>query len=509
MTGVVNNLGNINASIDSVRPAIICADYVLGDTSISFHELDALANGIARALASRNYLRGDRIALLAANSPQYIAALLGIMRAGLVAVPINQRLPPALVANATADSGARLAFCDNAGRSVVPDGLEQVSLEAMCLLRFADLGSFQAFAPGIDDPAMILYTSGSTGKPKGIVLSHASQQWVVRTRLQMTPLMGERPLIAAPLYHMNALALSLLTLAASATAVLLPEFSPDAYIAAIQRHRCTWLTAVPSMMAMVLLRKRQLARIDLSHVRAVRLGSAPVSLGLLEQIQRLLPSAQVINAYGTTEVGPVVFGPHPLGLPNPSNSVGCAHPEVCVRLRDDAGNLGTSGTLEVRSPGLMKGYHNLNETALPLTTDGYFVTGDLFHCDADGFYTFAGRRDEMFVSGGENIYPREVEKVLELHPGVQQACVVPIKDEIRGFKPVAFVVRREGAHLSESELKAFVLENAAQYAHPRRVWFVKVLPLAEGNKIDRLALIRKATSLTEPVAVVNRRDLPK
>lgn len=497
MTEIAGNLGVIDGLDDRNRLAIIGVNDVLGDTSITFRELDELANGIARTLASRDFGYGQRIALSAVNSIQYIAALLGIMRAGLVAVPINNKLPKALVEYVIADSGARLVFCDSAGRRAAPEGLEHVSLDGENLARFCDPGPWQAFAPRADEPALILYTSGSTGRPKGVALSHASQSWVVRTRLQATPLRGERPLIAAPLYHMNALALSLLTLASNGTAVLLPEFDPDAYIAAIHRHRCTWLTAVPSMIAMVLLRKRQLARTDLSHVRAVRMGSAPVSPALLEQLQQLMPDVQVINAYGTTEVGPVVFGPHPKALPVPATSVGCAHREVCVRLRDEAGNLGLAGVLEVRSPGLMTGYHNRPELASPFTADGFFVTGDLFRCDADGFYTFVGRRDDMFVSGGENVSPGEVEEMLALHPGVQGACVVPLEDAIRGHKPVAFVVRRDGAEVSESELKAFALERVAPHAHPRRIWFVKELPLASTNKIDRVALIREAISLYE------------
>ena len=167
---------------------------------------------------------------------------------------------------------------------------------------------------------MFLYTSGSTGTPKGVVLSHQSHIWVVETRLA-PDLDRHRYLIAAPLYHMNALALAKLACAAHATIVLLPQFAARAYIEAIGRYRCTWLTAVPPMIAMMLREKELLARTDLSSVEFIRMGSAPVSASLMQAIRRALPQAAVTNAYGTTEAGPVVFGPHPAG-PAAAGNVG-------------------------------------------------------------------------------------------------------------------------------------------------------------------------------------------
>lgn len=133
----------------------------------------------------------------------------------------------------------------------------------------------------------------------------------------------------------------------------------------------------------------------------------------------------------------------------------------------------------------MNGYHNRPEVPSPITSDGFYVTGDVFRCDQDGFYFFVGRTDDMFVSGGENIFPGEVEKMLEGHPDVIQACVVPVEDDIKGTKPVAFVIKREGSELNEEKLKAFSLANAPAYQHPRSIWFVDSLPLASTNKLDR------------------------
>ena len=160
----------------------------------------------------------------------------------------------------------------------------------------------------------------------------------------------------------------------------------------------------------------------------------------MEAIRRALPQAAVTNAYGTTEAGPVVFGPHPKGLPQPEMSVGYPHRRSQLRLVDGENRDADQGVLEMKCPALMNGYHNRPDVTPPFTADGFYITGDVFRRDADGFHYFIGRTDDMFVSGGENIYPADVERMLERHPDVAQAAVVPIDDEIKGQKPVAFVV---------------------------------------------------------------------
>ena len=303
-----------------------------------------------------------------------------------------------------------------------------------------------AVAARPDEPAMFLYTSGSTGVPKGVVLSHQSHIWVVETRLDGQDLSRHRFLVAAPLYHMNALALSKLSCAAHATIVLLPQFpSPRTTSRRSNGYRCTWLTAVPPMIAMMLREHEAMARTDFSSVEFVRMGSAPVSQSLMEALHRALPAAKVTNAYGTTEAGPVVFGAHPRGLPQPAMSVGYPHPKVALRLVDESGHVGDHGALEMKCPAVMLGYHNRPDLPPPITADGFYQTGDVFRRDADGFHYFVGRTDDMFVSGGENIYPGDVERMLERHAAVAQACVVPIEDAIKGQKPVAFIILKPGA----------------------------------------------------------------
>ena len=482
-----SNLGDlIRRDRDLGKVAIIDLGGEASPREFSFAQLDAAANGVARALSKRGLRRGDRVALLAANRAEYIAAYYGIMRAGLVAVPVNFKFPRATIHFILRDAGAKFLFCDTAPAADGPPGIERVTFGAD-FDDFVDPGPFIPIAPRENEPAMFLYTSGSTGTPKGVVLSHQSHIWVVETRLA-AGLDRHRYLIAAPLYHMNALALAKLACAACATIVLLPQFSAPAYIEAIGRYRCTWLTAVPPMIAMMLRETALMQATDLASVEFVRMGSAPVSAALMAALHEALPRASVNNAYGTTEAGPVVFGPHPMGLPQPELSVGYPHPKVALRLIDGSNRDAAQGVLEMKCPALMLGYHNRPDVPPPVTADGFYITGDVFRRDADGFHYFVGRTDDMFVSGGENIYPADVERMLERHPDIAQAAVVPIDDDIKGQKPVAFVIKKPGRALDGEAVKHFALSNAPAYQHPRFVWFVDELPLASTNKVDRAAL---------------------
>ena len=495
------NLGDlIPRDRDLDKVAIIDLGGEQSPREFTYRALDAMANGVARALLKRGLKRGERVAILSVNRAEYLAAYYGIMRAGLVAVPVNFKFPRKTIDFIVHDAGAKLIFCDSGRRASCPPDLSVVCFGAQgaeSFEAFLDPGPFEAIVPAQDEPAMFLYTSGSTGVPKGVVLSHQSHIWVVETRLEGQDLSRHRYLIAAPLYHMNALALAKLACAAHATIVLLPQFNARDYIAAIGRWRCTWLTAVPPMIAMMLRESDLLARTDLSSVEFVRMGSAPVSLSLLHALKRALPRAAVTNAYGTTEGGPVVFGPHPKGLPQPELSVGYPHPKVAVRLVDGENRNAEQGVLEMKSPATMLGYHNRPDVPKPITPDGFYITGDVFRRDENGFHYFVGRSDDMFVSGGENIYPADVERMLERHPAVSHAAVVPVDDEIKGTKPVAFVILKPGHSATEDDIKRFALENAPAYAHPRSVWFVDELPLASTNKVDRAALRAMAEERVE------------
>jgi acyl-CoA synthetase (AMP-forming)/AMP-acid ligase II len=409
------------------------------------------------------------------------------MRAGVVPVPINVKLSADAVSYITFDSGARLVFAEPESKRLVPGGMciiEFGGTGSDGLEAFLDNGSFSAFEPSPDSVAIQCYTSGSTGRPKGVLLTHYGQNWSRRI-LAHTRATTERDviLVAAPLYHKNALNAIKQGLTAGATLPLLPHFSAERYIEAIGRYRCTVISGVPTMMAMVLARKDLLNKIETSSVRTVMMGSAKSSPQLLRELKENFRNATPLVVYGVTEGGPVPLGPHPEGKPRPPSSIGMPYPGTEAKLV--GGSDADEGELAVKNPGLMLGYHNLPAETAERLRDGWYFTGDICRRDENGFYYFVGRNDDMFVCGGENIFPIEVETLLERHPAVHQALVMPFDHEMKGQVPYAFVVLRASAQAAEEDLKQFALANGPAYQHPRRVFFLQQLPLAGTNKIDK------------------------
>jgi long-chain acyl-CoA synthetase len=466
-------------------------------------QIDSLADACARGLLQRGLSRGDAVALMSANRAEFLVAYLGAMRAGLVAVPVNHKLAPETIAFILSDCGAKFAFVDAQRASLIPGELPSVEMGGPAWKAFLDFGEFESVVPASDECAMILYTSGSTGRPKGVQLSHAGQLWALEVRNRArTSFDDERIIVAAPLFHMNALASCKFALSAGASLVLLPQFEAKTFLRAISRFKVTWITSVPTMMAMVLREADELSKTDTSDVRYVRMASAPATPHLYQAVQAAFPNASLAGGYGTTEGGPIVFGPTG-GRQLPSDGgLGWPLADVEARLLDADGREGDEGELWLRTPANMLGYLNMpDKTREVLTADRWYRTGDMFAKDASGCYYFVGRADDMFNCGGENLYPGEVEHVIERMPEVMQACVVPVKDEIKGQKPVAFVVLRAGAEISESDVKDFVLAHAPAYQHPRRVFFCDALPLAATNKIDRHELQRRADEAMRAVPI--------
>ncbi|MBT7976441.1 MAG: acyl--CoA ligase [Rhodospirillaceae bacterium] len=457
----------------------------------SHREIDGLANACARGLLGRGLVRGDTVAIVSANRAEFLVAFLGISRAGMTAVPISYKFPGELIDYVLADCGVKYMICDGQRRDVYSTDLPVTNFDGIDSESFAallDPGPFETVRPGEDDVAMVLYTSGSSGRPKGVPLTQKGHLWALNGRMGGAPFNHHRLLVAAPMFHMNALCTSLFGLLASTSTVLLPEFDARKYLQAIERFKCTWITSVPTMLAMSFMEEDLLETLDLSSVSIVRMGSAPVSPKLWARVGEVFPGASIMNGYGTTEAGPMVLGALP-GKPVPPMSAGFQVPGADLKLIDKNGNEADEGVLWQRCPANSKGYLNLPEkSAEVFTPDGWYDSGDVFRREEDGAYYFVGRADDMFVCGGENIYPGEVESILVRHQGVEQSCVVPVPDDIKGEKPIAFVVRSYGSTVSEDEVKQYALANAPAYQHPRMIIFMDELPLAGPGKIDRKGL---------------------
>ena len=490
------NLGDL---CDHAKPAdapalIDCLDWDQ-PRAYTHGDVDRLARACARGLVARGLRRGDAVAILSANRAEFVIAYFGAMRAGLVAVPVNTRFPRETIDFVMRDSRVKLVFCDHARRALLPADLPAVDFDEG-FAALLDPGEFATVVPEPGDTAMVLYTSGSTGRPKGVPLSHDGQLWTVEVRATVPGVDRHRLIVAAPIFHMNGLGTVKVALAAHASVVLLPQFDARRYIEAIGRFRVTRLTSVPTMLAMVVRERETLAKTDLSSVEIVHTGSAPLTQKLVDDVRATFPRAVFGQAYGTTEAGPLVFGPHRDGRPMPAIALGWTRPNVEVRIVGADGRDADEGVLWMRTPATMRGYLNLPEkTREVLTPDGWYISGDVVRRDADGIHYFVGRADDMFVCGGENVFPGEVESMLESHPDIRQAAVVPVPDEIKGEKPFAFVVARAGRTLTEDDVKQYALAKAPAYQHPRRVVFVEELPMAGTNKIDRAALRQRAREL--------------
>ena len=480
--GYPGNLGLLlGEHARSTRPAIIDLRDPKTPRPVSYRELDGACNAVARGLARSGIGPGDRIGILSLNRVEFVMTLLGAMRAGVVPVPINIKLAADTVDYILTDAGARLVVTEKQHKHLIKKGIKTIEFGAG-FDSMLDPGPFEAVEPGPDTIAIQPYTSGSTGRPKGVLLTHYGQNWSRRI-LAHTRGTTEKEviLVAAPLYHKNALNAIKQGLTGGATLPLMPNFDTARYIETIGRFHCTVISGVPTMMAMVLTRKDLLAKTDTTSVRTIMMGSAPSSPQLLAELREHFPNAQPLVVYGVTEGGPVPLGPHPEGKARPAASLGYPYPGTEAKLVPGP----DEGELALKNPGILQGYHNLPQETAKRLRDGWYFTGDVCRRDSEGFYYFVGRTDDMFVSGGENIYPGEVEALLARHPAVHQALVMPFDHELKGQVPYAFVVARGEARVTEEELKQFALANGPAYQHPRRVFFLDQFPLAGTNKVDR------------------------
>lgn len=484
---------------------------------ITFRRLDGRQDCFA-ALTSRFGLRrGDCLFVCIGNRVEFLEVFFGAMRAGVVPVPGNPRLGREALGYILADAGCRAAVVDT---DALPDAAAAVEAAGiaprLALASRAGWDDYEtamtaappAFTPpdlASQHPCFMPYTSGSTGKPKGVVLTHAGQLWWLGCRHRNWPVPSEQiSLVAVPLLHKNAMGAAIKpNLYAGATLVIMPQFEPREFLHRLAEFACTHSCGVPTMFILLLQERDLLEHLDFSPLKTLMIGSAPVHDELVRNVERAF-DAKVIQGYGLTEGGPVMFGPPTDGRGTPMGSVGVPWPDGEVRLVDADGGINDRyGELWVKNPGVTPGFHNLPAVNRERFKDGFLRTGDLFSRDGDGFYYFRGRVDDMFVCGGENIYPKEVENLLMRHDDVADACVVPIAHATKGQAPAALVVCVRGSKLDEASLKRFCLDHGPAYAHPRRVVFADALPITSAGKVDRAA-VRAEFARRGPIAP--RRD---
>jgi long-chain acyl-CoA synthetase len=478
------------------RPALLQDDNV-----ITYAELDERADRVAGWLAGQDVAPGSRVALLWRNDIRYVEALLGVMRCGAVAVPLNARQN---------DEQLRFVLSDSASCGIVAgpgeaDRARDLAGQSAACRFVSGPDEFRSSPrlpelPGHDPdaPCMQPYTSGSTGQPKGVPLTHRGQIWCA-DMVRKCYLFDETEvaLLAAPLFHKNAAMTLKAMLLAGGSCVVLPGFDPVAVLRAIDRYRVTYLSGVPAMYRMLLNETAELARCDVSSVRFATAGSAPVTVDLLENFQRVF-RAPIAEGYGLTEGGPDVLLTPRWGI-NKLGSLGLAIPGCEVQLRAEDGAtevpVGEVGELWVRNPGVTPGYHGLPAVTAERIRDGWLATRDLMRRDHDGYHYFVGRSDDLINVGGENVYPKEVEQLLLGHPAVRDVAVLGASHPVKGSVPVAFVVLTEPGSVSAAELTEFFHTVGPHYAYPRVIEFVDALPLAGTGKIDRARLRGRARAL--------------
>jgi long-chain acyl-CoA synthetase len=398
------------------------------------------------------------------------------------------------------DANIKAAFFDDANAALLPKGSYlRIGFDDPSPAGFANFlrpGTFEPAVPTAESLAKLLYTSGSTGQPKGVMLGHVGQVWALNKILKAWfPTPGTVSQIVAPTYHKNGLFNTMSCLAGGATIVSLPRFNAKTFLQAINDHRSTAASGIPTMFAMIAQEADLIKNLDLKSMQSVVIGSAPLTQALIERVRAIFPNAAVSNGYGTTESGAVVFGAHPDGVERPSLCIGYPFDDIGWELRD--GPDANEGVFFMRTPAMMEGYLNLPGVTSDKLQDGWYNTGDVMRRDEKGFFYFVGRADDMFVCGGENVYPGEVEKLLESHAAVVQVAVVPAPDDIKGAIPVAYVVVKPGSSLSESELKEYYFKRGPAYSHPRFIVFTKEIPVAGTHKVDRKKLMSEAKQLAQ------------
>ena len=512
------------------RPAILFYGRV-----IRYRELDDLVNRFAQALLRMGIGRGSVVGLMLPNLPQTVIAFYSSLRAGATVTMINPLYVEPEIRQQVQDSGCEMLLVldqfygrvqpllrDTCLKRVIVTGVEDYLPWLKRLLypvkawrdgsrvRTPARPDVQAFrqllevspepptAPvSPDDMALLQYTGGTTGVPKGVVLTHrnlVSNTWQCRQWCVLGE--GTEVVLAVlPFFHVYGMSVCMnLALSMGSSLVLLPRFQIKDVLQAIVRERVTLFPGIPAMYAAIN-SYQQVERYDLRSVRVCISGAGPLHPSIQERFE-LLTGAHVVEGYGLTEASPVTHA-NPIGQPveqRRTRSIGVPFPDTDARIVDaETGQrelpVGEIGELVVRGPQVMRGYWRREEETSQVLRDGWLYTGDMGRRDADGYFYIEDRKKDMIKSGGENVYPREVEEVLLRHPMVKDAVVVGIPQDLRGELIKAYVVLKEGETATAADLLEHCRKELAKFKVPKRVEFRSELPKTIVGKVLRRVLV--------------------
>jgi long-chain acyl-CoA synthetase len=471
---------------------------------LTYGELDRRANQIANGLIGEGVAPQARIAVLSKNAPAFFELWFGAAKADIVLVPVNFRLAPPEVAYVVADAGAELLFV---GADFYPL-VEKVAQELKSVRRIVALDgghpSWRDYSDWIagqsdadpslpiaaDHCAIQMYTSGTTGHPKGAQLSHANllmlQQGGVRQIGEWHD--GDVSLVCMPLFHIGGSGWALIGLYRGVETVLMRDADPAAMLRVIPQHRVTKTFVVPALL-LFLLQNPQCRSTDFSSLELIVYGASPAPVDLVRNALKVF-GCGLAQVYGLTETtGAITYLPpedHDGHVPQRLKSCGKAMAGIEIRVVDAHGRevpTGEVGEIVTRSPQNMLGYWNQPEATGRAIRGDWFYTGDAGYLDADGYVYIYDRVKDMIISGGENIYPAEVESALFGHPAVADVAVIGVPDDKWGEAVKAIVVKKPGADVTPEQLIAFARERIAHYKAPRTIDFVDTLPRTPTGKI--------------------------
>jgi len=472
---------------------------------LTYRELDARATRLANFWREGCGVRsGDRIAVLAMNRAEILEAFFAAAKLTAILVPLNYRLTQPELQYILEDCEPQVLLYEGDFQPVVARLRQQVTIKHYLALDGSEGRDFsyeQALAGSKVDPveverfdaevpALIIYTSGTTGRFKGALLSHRMLTWnSINTNLGWDLTSADMTTAHAPLFHtggFNVLTLPLLHV--GGTVVVMRSFDATRTLEMIEQYRCTVFFGVPTMFQMMLESPR-FGDTDFSSMRFLISGGAPCPIPLMEAFQRR--GVAFTQGFGLTEVGPNCFR---LGLEDAvrkAGSIGLPAFHSQARIVDERGRdvpRGEVGELILSGLHVCSGYWQNSAATEAALVDGWFYTGDLARQDAEGYYYIVGRTKDLIISGGENIYPAEVEAVLHTHPAVASAALVGISDPKWGETPVAAVIARQGHSVTSQQIIDYCSDKLARFKIPRQIFFVNEFPLSGSGKVARLAL---------------------